>query len=425
MPVKKKQTNRIGQAEVNIGVVGHVDHGKTTLVQAMSGEWTDRHSEELKKGISIKLGYADVTIYKCPKCPPPDCYTTEAIVNKMKCDKCGSELEPVRKVSFVDAPGHEILMATVISGASLMDGALLLIAANEKCPQPQTREHLAALEITGVKNIIIVQNKVELVSEKEALENYNQIKKFVKGTIAEKAPIIPTSAIFGKNIDVLLYAIEKFIPTPKRDETKPSRMFIARSFDINKPGCEPAKICGGVIGGAIIQGRIKVGDTIEIKPGIAIEKDGKPAYTPITTKVTSLKVGSTKLKEAKPGGLIGIGTKLDPSLTKGDGLIGNIAGEPGTLPPVLHIIKFKVTLMKRVIGLEELIQVSKIKLGEPLMVNVGSAATVGVVVSSTPDDIISLKLKRPVCGDVGQRIAISRNIKSRWRLIGWGELLAQ
>ncbi|MDY6780802.1 MAG: translation initiation factor IF-2 subunit gamma, partial [Halobacteria archaeon] len=176
------------QPEVNIGLVGHVDHGKTTLVQALSGEWTDQHSEEMKRGISIRLGYADTTFRKCPEVDEPDCYTVE--------ETCpdGSESEPLRKVSFVDAPGHETLMATMLSGASIMDGAVLVISANEDCPQPQTEEHLMALDIIGVENIVIAQNKLDLVSREEAKENYEQIKEFVEGTVAEDAPIVPISA---------------------------------------------------------------------------------------------------------------------------------------------------------------------------------------------------------------------------------------
>ncbi|MCK5261591.1 MAG: GTP-binding protein, partial [Thermoplasmatales archaeon] len=147
--------------EVNIGMIGHVDHGKTTLTQRLTGKWTDEHSEELKRGISIRLGYADAAFYKCPNCDEPQCYTT----NKT-CPHCNSPCELLRVVSFVDAPGHETLMATMLSGAAIMDGAVLVIAANEQCPQPQTREHLTALEIAGTKNIVIVQNKIDLVSEK-------------------------------------------------------------------------------------------------------------------------------------------------------------------------------------------------------------------------------------------------------------------
>jgi len=140
------------QPEVNIGTIGHVDHGKTTLVQALTGVWASRHSEELRRGITIRLGYADAPVYKCPNCNTPECYTT-----KTACPNCKSLCEFVRAISFVDAPGHEALMATMLSGAAIMDGALLVIAADEACPQPQTREHLAAAEIVGIKNIVIVQ----------------------------------------------------------------------------------------------------------------------------------------------------------------------------------------------------------------------------------------------------------------------------
>src|SRR3989338_8731538 len=95
------------QPELNIGLVGHVDHGKSTLTQALTGKWTSMHSEELKRGITIRLGYADATFYKCPKCKEPECYTNAKI-----CGKCKSECTPLRKISFVDAPGHETLMAT-------------------------------------------------------------------------------------------------------------------------------------------------------------------------------------------------------------------------------------------------------------------------------------------------------------------------
>ena len=151
--------------EVNIGMIGHVDHGKTTLTQRLTGKWTDEHSEELKRGISIRLGYADVAFYKCPKCNEPECYCA-----KKTCPILKVLQNYLRVVSFVDAPGHETLMATMLSGAAIMDGAVLVIAANEPCPQPQTREHLAALDIVGVKNILIVQNKIDLVSEKDAVE---------------------------------------------------------------------------------------------------------------------------------------------------------------------------------------------------------------------------------------------------------------
>ena len=234
--------------EINIGMIGHVDHGKTTLTQRLTGKWTDEHSEEMKRGISIKLGYADAAFYKCPECDEPQCYSP-----KEKCKHCGTNGELLRTVSFVDAPGHETLMAIMLSSAAIMDGAVLVIAANETCPQPQTREHLTALDIAGIKNIVIIQNKIDLVSEEEAVNHYKQIKKFIKGTCAEDAPIIPVSAHHDMNIDVLIKAIEDFIPTPERNLQEKPQMFVARSFDINKPGTRPTQLKGGIIGGSLIQ----------------------------------------------------------------------------------------------------------------------------------------------------------------------------
>ncbi|MDR0509119.1 MAG: translation initiation factor IF-2 subunit gamma [Candidatus Methanoplasma sp.] len=402
------------QPEINIGMIGHVDHGKTTLTKALSGEWTDRHSEEVKRGISIRLGYADVAFYKCPACEGPVAYGTAP-----KC-KCGEKADFHRAISFVDAPGHETLMATMLSGAALMDGALLLVAANERCPQPQTKEHLMALSIIGIENIIIVQNKIDIVTREQAIENYKQIKEFVKGTIAEHAPIIPVSANRGVNIDMLIESIEEHIASKvERDVNAPPMMHVARSFDINTPGTVPKDLKGGVIGGTLIQGKLKIDDEIEIVPGRKVEIAGKPVYEKITAKVTSIQAGGKSVKEAMPGGLIAIGTALDPSITKSDGLTGRVVGAPGQLPPVVHDFKMKTTLLDRVVGSSADLTVDEIKSNEPLMLSVGTATTVGVVKSARADSA-EVMLKIPVCILPGQRVAISRRISNKWRLIGYG-----
>jgi len=402
------------QPETNIGMIGHVDHGKTMLTKALTGEWTDRHSEEVKRGISIRLGYADVAFYKCKDCDEPQCYS-----NQPTCSNCKGECELLRSVSFVDAPGHETLMATMLSGAAIMNGALLLVAANEKCPHPQTREHLMALSIIGVDKIIVVQNKIDIVTKDEARENYKEIREFIKGTIAEKAPIIPISAHHEMNIDTLIMAIEKKIPTPKWDKSKPARMYIARSFDVNVPGTKIEGLKGGVIGGSLMRGKLNIGDEIEIKPGRKVETGSKSTWEPIRTKVRSLYAGATKLETAGPGGLIAIGTGLDPSYTKSDSLVGRVAGVPGSLPPVENEITIETELMKRVVGVASELAVDNLKTNEPLMLSVGTATTVGVVTSGRADSA-ELSLKIPVVVEKGQRIAISRRITGKWRLIGYG-----
>lgn len=393
--------------EVNIGLVGHVDHGKTSLTQALTGKWTDTHSEELKRGITIRLGYADVTFYHCPKCG--------AYSNSNKCQGCFETALPERTVSFLDAPGHETLMATVLSGASLMDGALLIIAADEECPQPQTAEHLKALDIVGIKNIIIVQNKIDLVSEQDASKHYEQIKKFVKGTVAENAPIVPISAIHNANIDILIETIEKSIPTPTRRLDKNPRFYAARSFDINKPGADISKLKGGVIGGSLTDGLLKKGEEIEFRPGINI--NGK--WTPLKSKIVEIIHGHKNVDNAKPGGLVALQTELDPSLTRGDGLAGIIIGHPGNLPPVHDELKMNVSLFDYVIGVGGNQKVPAIKIGDPLMLTAAIAKTVGVV-TLTKKGTVQIKLKIPVCADKDDRIAISMQISGRWHLIGYG-----
>jgi len=400
------------QPSINIGTIGHVDHGKTTLVESLTGVWASRHSEELKRGITIKLGYADAVIFKCPKCESPRNLSTHET-----CPKCGSKGVFVRALSFVDAPGHEALMATMLSGAAVMDGVILVIAADEPCPQPQTREHLAAIEIIGINKIVIAQNKVDLVNKVRALKSYNEIKTFTKGTVAENAPVIPISAQNQVNIDLLLDAIEKQIPTPQRDPAKPPRLHVVRSFDVNKPGTVIDNLTGGVIGGTIYQGVFKVGDEIEIRPGIT--KTQSSSYEPLYTKVVSLHAGGRQVKEAYSGGLVGVGTLLDPSLTKADGLIGNIVGKPETLPPTRLEMFLEFHLFKRAVGTKEMLEVKEVNVGEVLLLDVGTAPSVGKV-ASIKKHVAELQLTRSICAEDNTRVAVSRKILGRWRLIGFG-----
>jgi translation initiation factor 2 subunit 3 len=398
---------------VNIGTAGHVDHGKTTLIQALTGVWTSVHSQELKRGITIRVGYSDAAFYKCKNCESPKGYSTTP-----KCPNCGKTSELSRVVSFVDSPGHESLMANMLSGSALMDGAMLVIAANEKVPKPQTKEHLLALETLGIRQIVLVQNKIDLVSYEEALSNYNDITKFVKGTKAAKSPIIPISAQSGLNIDALIEALEENIETPKRDESKDTVMHVLRSFDVNKPGSKIKDIKGGVIGGSLTQGVFNTGDEIEIKPGIMNEK--KKSYEPIRTEIVSLGTGAGIVDSVKPGGLVAIGTKLDPSMTRSDSLIGSVIGKPGTLPDNSITATIDVKLFDLAVGTTEETKVLPIQIGESLRVNIGTAPILSKVTKAKSEKGIEIQFSRPVCLFEGSNVAISRRIADRWRLIGAG-----
>lgn len=389
--------------EFNIGVVGHIDHGKTSLLGKLTGKFTDTHSEELKRGITIKLGYADMTIYEDK--------------GKYNTEKKG---KPVRYVSFVDAPGHEMLMATMLSGAAIIDAAILVIAANEGI-KPQTEEHFMALQAKNINNIIIVQNKIDLVSKEKALENYKKIKEFIKGTIAEKSPIIPVSTLQEINLDKILEEIMK-LKVPSRDEKSKPIFLIARSFDVNKPGTEIKNLNGGVLGGILKQGILKVGDSIEIKPGINIKKGNQQTYQTINTQILSLHKGNDSVEELGPGASISIETNLDPFVTKTDSLTGCLVSKDNVLPEISHDIKIKSKLFKEISGTSEHQKTEPIKMNEILMLSVNTTITVGTV-GKIKGDEIELSLNIPIVALKGDNLGIARNIGGHWRLIGWGEII--
>lgn len=408
---------------LNVGMVGHIDHGKTTLLWKLTGKWTDTHSEELKRGITIKLGYADCIIRK----------SSEKDFGMIRNEKSESisdirknkeynlkEGEPVRYVTFIDAPGHEMLMATMLSGAALIDAAVLVIAANEGI-KPQTKEHLLALEAKKIKNIIIVQNKIDLVTKEQALKNYQDIKEFVKGTIAENAKIIPCSAQQDINIDKILEALCE-IEIPTRDTTSNPLFVIARSFDVNRPGTKVSELKGGVLGGVLKQGKLKIGDEIEIKPGISAKKENQYFYETVKTKITNIFKGSYPIQIAEPGASIALETELDPILTKADALSGCVSSLTGKLPEITSNIKIKTSLFKEVLGMSERRQVDLIKTAELLMLSINTAITVGTV-RKIKNNEVELVLRIPIVPFKNENLGIARMVSSHWRLIGFGEIV--
>ena len=420
------------QATINVGTIGHVAHGKSTVVKAISGVQTVRFKNELERNITIKLGYANAKIYKCVKpadteADGPGFYTSRSSYHADTFTDDKGEWEVKRHVSFVDCPGHDILMATMLNGAAVMDAAMLLVAGNEFCPQPQTSEHLAAVEIMRLEHIIILQNKIDLVKEEAALQQHEQIKKFVAGTVAGDAPIIPISAVLKYNVDVVCEYLATKIPVPPRDFTSTPRLIVIRSFDVNKPGEDVANLKGGVAGGSILQGVLKIGDLIEVRPGIVSKDDeGKVMCTPIFSRIVSLYAEQNDLRYAVPGGLIGVGTQIDPTLTRADRLVGQVLGLQGHLPEVYTEVEISFYLLRRLLGVKtqeggKQAKVQRLTKGEILLVNIGSTSTGGKVLAMKKD-LAKIALMQPVCTQPEEKIALSRRVDKHWRLIGWGQI---
>jgi len=402
--------------EINIGTLGHVDHGKTSIVKALTGIFTSRYSKEMTRNITIKLGYAMMSVYRCTTCEPPYNYFT-----RETCPK-GHRCEFIRSISFVDAPGHEVLMTTMLSGAAIMDGALLVIAADEDCPQPQTREHLYAAKVLGLEKILVIQNKIDLVDRENAIRNRRQITQFLLEAGYGNSLIIPVSAERVLNIDILLWALERYFPNPVRDRRAPLEMPIIRSFNVNRPGVSLEEIRGGVIGGSITNGKLRIGDEILISPGLI--RGTAPNYSNVVLKssVRSVMFDGTPLDEADAGGLIAIGTSLDPALTKNDRLSGSVVSLSGNPLPVSRSLKLELNLFEKLLGSESLQQVKPVFMGEKLNLNVGVGTSRGTVTWKKGGEV-ELKLELPIVARIGQRATVSRLVERRWRLIGYGKVI--
>lgn len=375
------------QATQNIGTLGHVSEGKSTMVRAITGIKTQRHVKEKERNITINLGYANAKIYQLPD----GTYIAQS-----------STAEPppaaklVKHISFVDCPGHEAFMTTMIGGTMVMDAACLVISQ----PQAQTQEHLIAATKVGLSNMIVIQNKCDLVTKDVALENHAQICEFIHDTVAEGKPIIPVSAQKGWNVQ---HVVRELMGFPLRPPSASAlRMSIVRSFDVNKPG-PVDDLIGGVIGGTIQSGVVMPGDLIEIRPGYFYKRfDGRVGVRPLFTYVASLRSETTALEYAVPGGLIGIGTTLDPAMTRANRLVGHIAGRPGTLPSITKRIRLKYRAFKRP-GIET----HRPKDGELLRISAG-IFTVPARVASHDGKNYDLELEMPACLECEQVVGILR-----------------
>lgn len=449
-PLTKEIMSR--QATINIGTIGDNSKGKTTLVQSLSesllskpkAEKEPERIREREKNISQMLGYVNAKLYKCKKCPVPECYKSYSSETDdiIKCKTCDSNLDLIKHISFVDNPRFKIKMVKLLNCSWIMDGALLLVAANENCDNNQEndndKEKNFSMENSVLKNIIIIQNKIDTVMKyNTAKEQYEQIKKYANNKNAATSPIIPVSAQLKFNLDAVVQYLSS-LPIPKRDFVSPPRFIIIHSLDcyyqsednfINNNTYNKS----GILYGLILKGIIKLGEQLEIRPGICIRVSNKEIkVNPITAKIVSLQAEKNNLIYAIPGGMINIGLKIDPLLCRGNRLEGNIAGLPDKMEDIFIKLAIKCHLLRRLLNVKKkewgkhVEYVTAIKKGEVLLLNISFNVVGGVVLQiegNNNDEIIFL-LKKPMCSELSEKIAISRKIGNSWRIIGWGEVIS-
>jgi translation initiation factor 2 subunit 3 len=421
------------QATINVGIIGNVNNGKSTLVNAISGINTTRYKDELKKNKTIKLGYASAKIFECQGCAldkgASNRYQAyESSCNEEKiCQNCGKKLNLLRHISFIDCPGHYTYMKTMLNGTAVMDAVVLLVASNEEFPQPQFIEHFKAIRILKLKNILILQNKIDLVDKIKARNQFNKIRSFISGTDIDGSPIIPISAVHKCNLDIVLEYLARKLPEPKRHLTLPVQMRIVRSFDENRPKTPADKMKGGIVGGSILQGVLRVGQEVEISPGTFKKINGRIISTPLLTKVISLRAGEEKespcakpMNIAQPGGLIGVGLQIDPSLTRQDFLVGQVLGQIGSLPEATN--ELEVSIEPLMDSKKKLKNINELTENELFKLHIGSAREeTSASLLSKNSTLVKFKLiGNPVCAREGERVFIQREIDNRWQLIGLG-----
>jgi len=272
-----------------IGTAGHVDHGKSTLVHALSGIDPDRLREEKEREMTIDLGFAWLTL--------PDG-------------------EPV---GIVDVPGHRDFIENMLAGVGGIDAALFVVAADEGV-MPQTREHLAILDLLGVRTGIVALTKVDLVENMAEGEEWIElvaadVAETLDGTVLEGAPILPVSARTGQGLDELLVALQDALTQveARRDRGRP-RLPVDRVFTIGG--------FGTVVTGTLIDGTFEVGQEVEILP------------SGLKARVRGLQTHKTKVEQAVPGSRVAINLS---GVDKADLQRGDVVTTPGWLRPTVLV----------------------------------------------------------------------------------------
>lgn len=399
------------QATFNAGIVGHVSHGKSTLTYRLTGTRTQRHSSEKKTNDrTVKLGYANAKIYLNPETGLIK--VTSSSADSFIDPVTGTSMKLVKHVSIPDCPGHDEFMATMLGGSTVMDMALLVVAANQSIPQVQTYEHLLALRQTDISKVLVIHNKLDLLTKEESAASLAELKTFLEGSPADGAPIIPMSAELGYNLEevckYLCYQVDncEFI----RDYHSPARMTVVRSFNVNKPSSSVFDLKGAVVGGSVYRGVLSVGDHIEMKPGIIRPgPTGKPVLQPLIGVVINIQSDERHdLEQAVPGGLIGVELTLDSGFSTADKLVGFQLGHVGTLSRSYDEISGKTRMLRNVDQIEQ----DPFKAGEKVkIVSSGSMFVTATVTAVGKKKLITLKTDLPIAIDMDTKLAVMRGNK--------------
>lgn len=398
------------QPILNIGTIGSVSNGKTTLVKALSGTNTIRHSNEKKRNITIKAGYANMKVWL----KPDGSFDTTNSEDTIK------DAKLVHHISFVDCPGHQELILTMMSSVSLMKGAIVVISAAESISNnPQLVQHLTAAKISGLdKRLIVIFNKLDLITREKAIERKEELDELLTKLNIKPHYIIPTALNKKIGLSNVVKAIMEVFPSELYDSclNETTEFRITRSFDINKPGTNWDEMSGGIFGGSLLSGNIKLGDEIEIRPGqYAKKKNGGFNVIPIITTVNSIQTDKINIETLYPGGLTAIGTDIDPYYCKDDKLAGAVVGIKGTLPPVYHEIVINITMTNE-FGSNWIP-----KCNDKVYLQIGNVNTEAQLVDIKNDNLKFI-LSKPLCISSESLIIVCCNIVNILKIVGFGHL---
>jgi translation initiation factor 2 subunit 3 len=394
------------QPILNIGCLGSVSDGKSTTVAQLTGTKTQRHSDEQIRNITIKPGYANMKVWE-----KDGMYTTtnsESIVE-------GGRL--IHHLSFVDCPGHQELILAMMGSVSLMKGALVVVSAAEPISKkPQLIQHLAAAKMAGLKKLIIIFNKLDLITKDIALTRKEELDLLLKKLDITPQYIIPTALNKKLGLQNVIKAIMEVFPPELSEDISDTEFRITRSFDINKPGTNWDEVQGGIMGGSLITGKLKVGDEIEIRPGQWVKnKSGGFTVNPIRTIIKSIQTDKLSLTDICPGGLVAIGTDVDPFYCKDDKLSGSIIGLVGKLPNVYSSITMNINLTSEFDGEWIPIKNNKVYLQ---IGNVNTEATLKEIKSSD----YTFELSKPSCINDKALILVCCNLSEILKIVAYGNL---